>query len=306
MKFFGAFLSLRFLFLTALVISGGTLYFPVSAQSILSSKGLVSVKKSDTLIKNHLRLKKTLPVPGSINKMRPGFSRKADSLPFINQIPDFITQPVGQNIQTVDAPIGNIHEYLAYIPAGYNKSPTKLWPLIIFLHGLGEIGHDINRVKYHGLPKELDQEKNLNFIVISPQCSSGGWWSTPVLEKFLTQILLKYNCNPKQIYLTGLSMGGIETWAWAIQDPEVFAAIIPVSATGNPVNVSVLKETPVWAFHGDQDPVVPYAGDKAMVDALKKAGGNVRLSTIKGKHDIWSKVYTDKSIYSWLLQFRLP
>ena len=231
---------------------------------------------------------------------------KTDSLPFVNLIPDFLEQPSGQTVQPVDAPIGNITEYLAYVPASYNNSPNKLWPLIIFLHGVGEIGTDINRVKNHGLPKELAQGKNLDFIVISPQCNSGSWWSTPVLENFLTQVLLKYNCNPKQIYLTGLSMGGIETWNWAIQDPDLFAAIMPVSATGNPETVGVLRETPVWVFHGDKDQAVPYAGDKAMVDALRQAGGVVKFTTLKGKHDVWDKVYQDREIFSWLIKYQLP
>lgn len=209
-------------------------------------------------------------------------------------------------MQPLDAPIGNINEYLAYVPASYNTSPDKLWPLIIFLHGAGEIGTDINKVKKHGLPKELARGEDLDFIVISPQCNSGGWWRTAVLENFLTQILLKYNCNPKQIYLTGLSMGGIETWNWAIQDPDLFAAIIPVSATGNPETVGVLRETPVWVFHGDQDQTVPYAGDKAMVDALQQAGGNVKFTTLKGKHDVWDKVYQDRDLFLWLKKHQLP
>lgn len=259
------------------------------------------------------------PAPGRLKKIQADWieiqsgenikylwADRTDSLPFINLIPDFLVQPTGQTEQMVDSPIGNITEYLAYIPASYNNSPDKLWPLIIFLHGAGEIGTDINQVKNHGLPKQLAQGENLDFIVISPQCNSGGWWNTPVLENFLTQILLKYNCNPKQIYLTGLSMGGIETWNWGIQDPDLFAAIMPVSATGNPENVGTLRETPVWVFHGAQDQTVSYAGDKAMVDALRQAGGNVKFTTIKGNHDVWDKVYKNREIFSWLIKYQLP
>lgn len=101
-------------------------------------------------------------------------------------------------------------------------------------------------------------------------------------------------------------MGGIETWDWAIQDPDLFAAIMPVSATGKPENVGTLRETPVWVFHGDQDQTVPYAGDKAMVDALRLAGGNVKFTTIKGNHDIWDKVYNNREIFSWLIKNQLP
>lgn len=216
-------------------------------------------------------------------------------------------QTEGQTPQQVTGQIGNINQYLAYVPYGYNKATTKQWPVIIFLHGMGEIGTNINLVKANGLPRHLDTARTFPFLVISPQCNGGGWWNTGVLEQLLIQVTKKYNCDPKRIYLTGLSMGGMEAWNWAIQDPHSFAAISPVSATGDPSKVSVLKYTPTWVFHGDKDPTVPYSGDVAMVNALKAAGGNVQLYTVAGgQHNIWEQVYNNKNLYSWMLKYRLP
>ena len=220
---------------------------------------------------------------------------------------DVAFQTEGQTTQSVNPQIGNINQYLAYVPIGYNKTTTKKWPVIIFLHGLGEIGTNINQVKANGLPGHLDTARTFPFLVFSPQCNGGGWWNTSVLEQLLAQVSKKYNCDPSRVYLTGLSMGGIETWSWAIQDPTSFAAIAPVSATGDPSKVSVLKNTPTWVFHGDKDPTVPYSGDLAMVNALKAAGGNVQLYTvIGGQHNIWEQVYNDKDLYSWMLRYKLP
>jgi len=188
------------------------------------------------------------------------------------------TQTEGQTAQTVNPQIGNINQYLAYVPIGYNKTTIKKWPVIVFLHGLGEIGTNINQVKVNGLPGHLDTARTFPFLVISPQCNGGGWWNTSVLEQLLAQVLKKYNC-----------------------------AIAPVSANGDPSKVSILKNTPTWVFHGDKDPTVPYSGDLAMVNALKAAGGNVQLYTVAGgQHNIWEQVYTDKDLYGWMLKYKLP
>lgn len=220
---------------------------------------------------------------------------------------NFTAQTLGQSAQTINIPGGNINQYLAYVPYAYNKQPTTKWPVIIFLHGLGEIGTNINAIKSHGLPKYLDNEQRMPALVFSPQCNGGGWWNTATLEKFLKQVMTKYNVDPKRVYLTGLSMGGIETWAWAIQDPQSFAAIIPVSANGDPSAVGDLKNIPTWVFHGDQDGTVAYSGDVAMVNALKADGGNVQFTTIKGGyHDIWDAVYTNPALYDWMLKNKQP
>lgn len=240
------------------------------------------------------------------NMAQPAAS-KADSITGSIANINFKPRVEGQTAQLADINTGTIRQYLAYVPQGYNAAPSKDWPVIIFLHGSGETGTDLTIVKRNGLPKHLDTARTFPFLVISPQLNNGGYWNTNDLQSFLTEIQIKYNVDPKRIYLTGLSLGGIETWTWAITDPSEFAAIAPVSATGDPTKVAVLKHTPIWVFHGDQDPTVPYSGDVAMVNALKAAGGNVQLFTVAGgKHNIWNQVYTDKDLYAWMLKYKLP
>jgi poly(3-hydroxybutyrate) depolymerase len=72
--------------------------------------------------------------------------------------------------------------YLLYLPEGYGAEPDRRWPLILFLHGRGESGSNLDRVKRHGLARRLDEGLELPAIVVSPQCPAGGWWTTDVLS----------------------------------------------------------------------------------------------------------------------------
>src|SRR4030066_1336392 len=120
-------------------------------------------------------------------------------------------------------------QYLLFLPEGYENKQQR-WPMILFLHGAGERGNDLNLVKKHGLPKIIEQQKDFPFIVVSPQCPQGQWWTekVEVLINLLDEIVNRYNVDTERIYLTGLSMGGYGTWTLAAAYPERFAAIAPI------------------------------------------------------------------------------
>ena len=48
-------------------------------------------------------------------------------------------------------------DYLAHLPDGYQEE-KKTWPLILFLHGAGSVGDNINRIKRNGLPQLLESK----------------------------------------------------------------------------------------------------------------------------------------------------
>lgn len=192
--------------------------------------------------------------------------------------------------------------YLVYLPEGYDADPSKKWPLILFLHGAGERGSDINKVKAHGPPKEVEQGRKLPFIIVSPQCPENSWWDVYVLGGLLDEVEKKYRIDKDREYLTGLSMGGYGTWALAGEQPKRFAAIAPICGGGNPLTASKLKSLPIWAFHGDKDPTVPIQESQTMVDWITRAGGNIRFTIVKdGVHDVWTDVYKGQEIYDWFL-----
>jgi predicted peptidase len=195
--------------------------------------------------------------------------------------------------------------YLIYLPDGYNQT-SKPWPLVLFLHGAGERGNDLEIVKRNGLPKLIDEGTEFPFILVSPQCPERTSWDNKLLINLLDEIESKYNVDKRREYLTGLSMGGHATWSLAIQNPERFAAIIPVCGRGYSQDVYVLKDVPVWAFHGAKDDIVSIEDGKKMVDALEKAGGTVKFTSYpEANHDAWTETYDNPEIYDWLLSHSL-
>ncbi|GIX07817.1 MAG: hypothetical protein KatS3mg115_2220 [Candidatus Poribacteria bacterium] len=197
--------------------------------------------------------------------------------------------------------------YLLYLPPDYEPGSDKRWPLLIFLHGAGERGDDLERIKVHGVPKVVEREKEFPFIAVSPQCPRWSWWTAEVeaLDALLDSILEQYAVDEDRVYLTGLSMGGFGTWAWAIRSPDRFAAIAPICGGGDPSQVHRIRHLPIWVFHGAKDNVVPLSESERMVEALKALGANVRLTVYPDAgHDSWTVTYDNPELYSWFLQHR--
>ncbi len=201
--------------------------------------------------------------------------------------------------------------YLLFLPEGYDANASKLWPLILFLHGAGERGTNIWRVAIHGPPKNAPTLPKFPFIVVSPQCPEGRTWSRDVLVGLLDEVTQKYLVDTKRVYLTGLSMGGYGTWDLGIAHPDRFAAIAPICGGGQLLagrDKPALKSLGVWAFHGAKDMVVPLEESERMVKALKKAGGqDVHLTVYpEAGHDSWTETYKDPKFYDWLLKHQRP
>jgi len=193
--------------------------------------------------------------------------------------------------------------YLLWLPADYKKDKNKSFPVLIFLHGSGERGDSLDLVKMHGPPSFVESRAEFPFITVSPQCPKGTWWNIEDLQAMLEKLLSKYRIDPARIYLTGLSMGGFGTWAWASQYPHQFAAIVPVCGGGDMQFAGKLKNTPAWAFHGELDPAVPVKRTVEMVEAINAAGGSARMTIYPGVgHDSWINAYNDPELYTWLLE----
>lgn len=196
--------------------------------------------------------------------------------------------------------------YLLYLPKGYGRE-GQVWPLMLFLHGVRERGSDIELVTRHGPPKLIEEGEEFPFLVVSPQCPPRKWWTEMVdtLAVLLDDVVSKYAVDPSRVYLTGLSMGGSGAWALGCRYPERFAAIAPICGDGERFLADRLKNVPVWAFHGARDPVVPLRASEEMVDALKRAGGNVQLTVYpRAAHDSWTETYKNPKLYEWFLSHR--
>lgn len=193
--------------------------------------------------------------------------------------------------------------YLAYTPQDYTVDSRKKWPLIMFLHGAGERGSDLNLVKLHGIPKEIEAGRKLPFVVIAPQCDAGQWWDTQNLNLILNDAEKRYRIDKDRIYVTGLSMGGFASWALAMEQPNRFAAIAPVCGGGDVKNVSRIAKLPIWTTHGDKDLAVNVEQTRKFVTALKALGSDIRYDEIKdGGHDVWTDFYKQPALYEWFLK----
>jgi predicted peptidase len=201
----------------------------------------------------------------------------------------------------------SLHYWLHLPDAALSGTPC---PLIVFLHGAGERGDNLDLVKVHGIPKVVEQQPGFPFITVAPQCPLDSSWpfELDALQVLLDHSLSTLPVDSKRCYLTGLSMGGYGAWAWAAEHPERWAAIAPICGGGSwlngfPQRVIRLVDLPVWAFHGAQDPVVPLAESQRLVDLLTISGGDARLTVYpEAGHDSWSATYANPELYQWFLE----
>lgn len=215
-------------------------------------------------------------------------------------------------------------KYRLLKPLGYN--PNKIYPLVIFLHGAGERGDDNSVQLKHGMAefcKTARREKNPCYI-IAPQCpkdetwanidwSAGGTIKMPesasdsmaltfaVVDSMIEDAAVDKN----RIYITGLSMGGYGTWDAIARRPDFFAAALPVCGGGDPTTAEKIKHIPIFCFHGDEDKAVAVEKSRAMISAIKEAGGSPRYTEYKGVgHDSWTQTYADDATHDWLFSQR--
>ena len=192
-------------------------------------------------------------------------------------------------------------DYLLFLPQDYEKKDS--WPLMLFLHGAGERGDDLELVKKHGPPKIVEAKKDFPFILVSPQCKSRRWWEPFGLTALVDDVVAKYKVDEDRIYVTGLSMGGFGTWSLASHTPDRFAAVVPICGGGEPYWTKRFVHLPVWVFHGAKDSVVPPERSEEMVEALQKRGGNVKFTIYpEAGHDAWTETYDTPELYQWLLE----
>ena len=204
------------------------------------------------------------------------------------------------------------YDYLIRFPPGYTDFSGPR-PLLVFLHGAGEIGLDVKQVgwvdPFHYAIGKVPR-KDFPFIVLSPVVPQDYYDWNPEAVKVMIDHFLRHRgrlkIDPSRIYLTGFSMGGFGTFTVAEKYPDLFAAIAPLAGGGEIDRAEPLKSLPVRAFHGDADNVIPYDCSVKMIEAIKAAGNSdAQLTTVPGgKHQICPDVYGNPEIYRWFLKHR--
>ena len=183
----------------------------------------------------------------------------------------------------------------------------------MFLHGSGERGRDLRKLRQHGLPKRIAQGHDIPAIVVSPQCPLGLWW-TPhfgAIVGLIDTIVATQKIDPKRIYLTGLSIGGYGCWKLASQYLQRFTAIVPICGSGRkqfgfPARVNVLRHLPIWAFHVALDTVVLPHESEVLIKTLRRCGGSPRYTLDPDLAlDCWSATYAEPALFAWLFEQKM-
>jgi predicted peptidase len=159
--------------------------------------------------------------------------------------------------------------YWLYLPAEYDAKPQEKWPLVLFLHGSGERGDDLAKVKIHGPPKLAAAGKEFPFLLVSPQCPTGSRWNAQELSELVDALTNTYRIDRDRLYVTGLSMGGSGTWSLVSEYPEKFAAAMPLCGRGDLSAADKLAKTPTWVLVGDKDRAETVQNCRDMAAALK-------------------------------------
>ena len=180
--------------------------------------------------------------------------------------------------RTVTIKLESEMKFLLYLPDGYESSNER-FPLVLFLHGGGQSGDDVERVKEHGIPEEIVKDRKLPFIVLAPQNPyKWGLWDDRAMYAFLEMQLKELRVDRSRIYLAGLSRGGHGVFRLAAQHPNTFAAVAVVCGGGPITYAQWCKDTPFWFFHGDRDITVPTEESVRLSAAIRELGGKAKLT----------------------------
>lgn len=223
---------------------------------------------------------------------------------------------------------GAQYRYQVYVPANYGSE--QAWPVILYLHGVGERGNDGLRQTLIGLPAAIrTAAARYPAIVVMPQVPpDSNWIGAPgdAAMAALDRTLAEFRTDSARVYLTGLSMGGNGAWNLAYRFPERFAALVAVCGFVSTASPAVpgskpavpadsgdafatlarrLGSLPVWIAHGEIDPVVPVTESRRAAEALRATGGNVRYVEYPGiGHGVWEPTYASPQMVEWLFSQR--
>jgi len=220
--------------------------------------------------------------------------------------------------------------YRVLLPQGFDSNKT--YPVIFFLHGSGERGRDNEKQLVHGAKLFLQEENRASFpaIVIFPQCANTSYWSNvlqlydakgkrsfeflsdgpptvamQLLQQLVGHVINTYPVKRDQVYIGGLSMGGMGTYELVRRIPKTFAAAFAICGGANPSTAKALKKIDWWIFHGAKDDVVPPEASQVMVDALKKVGADVKFTLYpNANHNSWDPAFAEKDLLPWLFSHK--
>jgi predicted peptidase len=213
---------------------------------------------------------------------------------------------------------GETLPYRLLKPENYDQK--QKYPLVIFFHGAGERGTDNRAQLVHCVMTfaKPDVRAKHPCFVLAPQCPPNQKWvdmdwgglkgempkePSPGMRKALELIAAlqkEFGIDARRLYVSGISMGGYATWDVLCRKPEMFAAAVPICGGGDPTKAAQMAKVPVWAFHSDDDKAVKVVRTRAMIQAMKDAGGSPKYTEYTGLgHNSWTKAYSEPDLLPW-------
>jgi predicted peptidase len=244
--------------------------------------------------------------------------------PIINRTPTVTIAPTMTPLPTIEevsilpghhsfslrSSSGEEIRFLLFLPDEYN--PTVQWPLIVYFHGAGERGSNIERLVDLSLPELSGPTDGFPFAVVSPQLPAGLWakYIDPV-DELLGHLADHIAIDEKRLYLTGFSIGSHGTWRYALKHPDRFAAIAPVAAGPSPSwsepvpeDICTLTDLPIWVFHSEVDTVTSFELSEVAVEALENCGADVKFTryTDLDHGQTAFNAYGNPDLFDWFLE----
>lgn len=191
-------------------------------------------------------------------------------------------------------------KYLLCTPLTFDVN--KKYPVIIHFHGAGSRGNSLSVLRGQSIISYAQNAADFPFVMFLPQCSHDSWFDIfEQLKGFVKAAVASSFADEKNVYLSGVSMGGYASWQMLMSEPDVFKKAIICCGGGMYWNAARIT-TPVWAFHGTDDTIVFPEESRKMIEAVRRNGGSAKLTEYKGiKHNCWELTYSNPEIYSWLL-----
>ncbi len=197
-------------------------------------------------------------------------------------------------------------QYVIRFPKNY--TPEEKYPVIIFLHGAGTRGPDIEGLKRNSIFTITENYEDFPFIIVAPHCvgEENSWTDFfETLKRFVHFISGSEFTDPERLYCIGNSMGGYGAWQLGLSMPEYFAAIVPICGGGMYWDAPRMVNVPIWAFHGAKDTAIYPDESQKMVDRINIFGGKAKLTIYpECEHDSWTKTYSNPEVFKWLLEHK--
>jgi len=221
----------------------------------------------------------------------------------------------------------NVAGFWQGVPARYNLT-TKKYPLILFIHGIGELGTSLSKMNCCGLPSHLNRKtfpanfsvngQNHSFIVIAPQFKVRP--NADQMQSVIEYAKKRWRIDESRIYVTGLSMGGGSTWDYSAVHGQNAAAIVPVCGGTKPnTNLTTqiaAKNLPIWGLYSSADAVVPVQWGRDFFSGIDgkntafAAKTKLTIWTDASHNATWGRAFNPATkvdgynIYEWMLLYK--